>query len=385
MKDNKLKWYIADREYINYLRKYDNKVENIDYDTKLKPYIGILITINDFNYYVPISSAKEKHYKIKEGIDFVKIMQDNKIIGVLNLNNMIPISDDNVKALKYKDIEKYRDFTSDKEKKLYISFLSFELDLINDKIEKIKKNALKLYNEKIKNPKSNVSKRCCDFKLLEKVCRKNFQQQEKETIIYLIRHAETVAENGIRNTNEDAQMVNENEILSVQGEEQAKKLSENTELQNLDVIWSSSYTRAKATAKYIANKNNLQYNLDKRLCERKLGNIEDLAKFMNGKETRDPSREQLAFPNFKTRDGESAKDTNKRMNEFIAEILEKYEEKRIAIVSHGGAIKFYLLSYCKVNERLNLEYKGRELVITSPCLLKMTFIKNELVNLEEIN
>ena len=206
----------------------------------------------------------------------------------------------------------------------------------------------------------------------------------KDTIIYLIRHAETVEENGIRNTNEDFQMINEKEILSVQGEEEAKKLSENAELQNIEVIWSSNYTRAKATAKYIANKNNLQYNLDKRLCERNLGNLEDLAKFMNDKETRDPSREQLAFPEFKTKDGESANDTNKRMNEFIEEILEKYKEKRIAVISHGGAIKFYLLSYCKINEKLNLEYNEKELLITSPCLLKMTFRNNKLVHLEQI-
>ena len=84
----------------------------------------------------------------------------------------------------------------------------------------------------------------------------------KETIIYLIRHAETINENGIRNTNEDSQMINEKEILSVQGEEQAKRLSENIELNNIDVIWSSSYTRAKATAKYVANINNLPINLD---------------------------------------------------------------------------------------------------------------------------
>ena len=45
-----------------------------------------------------------------------------------------------------------------------------------------------------------------------------------DTIIYLIRHAETVDENGIRNTNEDSQMINEKEISSVEGEEQAKKL-----------------------------------------------------------------------------------------------------------------------------------------------------------------
>lgn len=206
----------------------------------------------------------------------------------------------------------------------------------------------------------------------------------KNTIIYLIRHAETVEENGIRNTNEDFQMINEKEILSIKGEEEAKKLSENAELQSIDVIWSSNYTRAKATAKYIANKNNLQYNLDKRLCERNLGNLEDLAKFMSDKETRDPSREQLAFTEFKTRDGESANDTNKRMNEFMDEILEKYKEKRIAIISHGGAIKFYLLSYCKINEKLNLEYNEKELLITSPCLLKMTFRNNKLMNLEQI-
>ena len=206
----------------------------------------------------------------------------------------------------------------------------------------------------------------------------------EDTIIYLIRHAETVKENGIRNTNEDFQSINEKEILSVQGEEEARKLSKNIELKNLDAIWSSYYTRAKATAKYIAYKNNLQYNIDKRLSERKLGNIEDLAKFMNNKETRDPSREQLAFPEFKTRDGESANDTNKRMNEFIGELLEKYKGKRIAVVSHGGAIKFYLLSYCSVNEKLNLEYKGKELNITSPCLLKLIFKGNKLVELKKI-
>ena len=35
----------------------------------------------------------------------------------------------------------------------------------------------------------------------------------ENTIIYLIRHAETVVENGIRNTNEETQIINEKEIL----------------------------------------------------------------------------------------------------------------------------------------------------------------------------
>lgn len=132
--------------------------------------------------------------------------------------------------------------------------------------------------------------------------KKGFDCYMKETIVYLIRHAETIDENGIRNTNEDSQMINEKEILSVEGEEQAKKLSENDELKNLDIIWSSSYTRAKATAKYIANVNSLPFNLDNNLSERKLGNLKELGKFMKDKSTRDPSQEQLLDRTFRTSD-----------------------------------------------------------------------------------
>lgn len=57
----------------------------------------------------------------------------------------------------------------------------------------------------------------------------------------------------------------------------------------------------------------------------------------------------------------------------INEIFDKYEGKRIAIISHGGAIKFYLLSYCEVNENLNLEYKGKEYKLA--MLIKNDFYK----------
>ena len=207
-----------------------------------------------------------------------------------------------------------------------------------------------------------------------------------DTIIYLTRHAETLAENGVRNTNEDSQMINEKEILSVEGEEQAKELSKNAELKNLDIIWSSSYTRAKATAKYIANVNNLTINLDDSLSERKLGNLIELGKFMENKNTRDPSQEQLLDRTFRTSDGESAEQTRERMNKFFNKILKEYEGKRIAVISHGGSIKFFLLNWCTVNENVKLVYnKNTILNIKSPCLLKLTFRKNKLISLEQID
>ena len=206
----------------------------------------------------------------------------------------------------------------------------------------------------------------------------------KDTIIYLIRHAKTVEENGIRNTDESSQFINEKEILSVYGEEQSKRLSENNELKNIDVIWTSSYTRAKATAKYIASNNNLCINIDSRLNERKLGNLEELAEFMKNKNTRDPSQEQLLDRKFKTSDGESAEEANQRMTNFFDIILKKYKGKKIVVVSHGGSIKFFLLNCCEVNEDVNLVYNNKVLDITSPCLLKMTFRDNELINIEQL-
>lgn len=204
------------------------------------------------------------------------------------------------------------------------------------------------------------------------------------TIVYLIRHADTIDEKGVRNTKETSQIINEKEILSIKGEEDSKRLSKNVELKNIDAIWCSSYVRAKQTAKYIAEENNLQINLDDRLNERKLGNLEEIAIFMKDKKTRDPSQEQLLYPKFKTSDGESAEDTNKRMTEFLKECLNENKDKKIAIVSHGGSIKFLLLNWCKVNENMKLEYKDNELNVTSPSLLKLTFKDEELMNIEQI-
>ena len=70
-----------------------------------------------------------------------------------------------------------------------------------------------------------------------------------ETIIYLIRHADTIDENGIRNTKETIQEINEKEILSINGEEQSKKLSENNELQNLELYKSKTNSKIHSRCK----------------------------------------------------------------------------------------------------------------------------------------
>lgn len=162
-----MNWYVVNKEYVTHLHKYDNKVENIDYKNKIKPYIGIVLNINNYEYYVPISSAKQKYYKLRNQIDLYKIEREEEILGVLNINNMIPIREDLVERLKYDEIEKYREFKSSYEKQQYIELLEIELKLINKKQIEIMENARKLYYLVIKYPMSKLAKRSCDFKKLE--------------------------------------------------------------------------------------------------------------------------------------------------------------------------------------------------------------------------
>ena len=91
-----------------------------------------------------------------------------------------------------------------------------------------------------------------------------------KTIIYLIRHSKAMENEKEFTDTIDAQIENERIILSDEGEKLAEELSLKVELQNIDVLYSSNYTRAISTAKYIAKQNNIEINTDERLGERKL-------------------------------------------------------------------------------------------------------------------
>ena len=92
------------------------------------------------------------------------------------------------------------------------------------------------------------------------------------TTIYLIRHSEGFKKiQGIMNTSDSVQLINEKNPLSCDGEKLAEKLASNPEFQNIDVVWSSNYVRALSTAKYFAVNNNLKVNIDERLRERVQG------------------------------------------------------------------------------------------------------------------
>lgn len=85
-----------------------------------------------------------------------------------------------------------------------------------------------------------------------------------KTTIYLIRHSEQLKIENKNDCNESSQLINERIPLSINGEMLAEKLSNLDELKNIDVLISSNYIRAISTAKYIAEKNNIEINIDER-------------------------------------------------------------------------------------------------------------------------
>ena len=203
------------------------------------------------------------------------------------------------------------------------------------------------------------------------------------TTIYLVKHADELKENGIKNTNDTTQLMNEKYILSVKGEEQSRKLSENPELNNIDILWSSSYARAKATAKYIAYRNNIEINIDASLNERKLGNLEDLSKWMENK-TIGVVQAYLQDKKWKAREGESCEEATKRVTVFLEKILKENIGKRIVLVSHGALISFLLTNWCELNEELKLVFKNKVIEIKEPSITKITFDNQKLLNIESI-
>lgn len=63
--------YIKD-SYIAFLKQYDQKVP--DNKNEQRPYIGVILEIKGKTYYAPLSSPKPKHLKMKNSLDFRKIL-----------------------------------------------------------------------------------------------------------------------------------------------------------------------------------------------------------------------------------------------------------------------------------------------------------------------
>ena len=151
-------------DYCNYLRQFDSKVVYNAGIKEMRPFIGILFIINDCEYFAPLSSPKDKHKHMKNNIDVIKLK--NGELGVVNLNNMIPVNKDNYKLIELDET------TNNPIIIKWHNLLKKQLQWLNRNSTNIRSKATKLYNMYINNTiPDRIRIRCCNFILLEEKCK----------------------------------------------------------------------------------------------------------------------------------------------------------------------------------------------------------------------
>ena len=151
----KLNLYSVSDKYIKYLRQFDERIydNKEDIRTQTRKYLGIVLTVNDFNYYIPMSSPKKSDY-----IEY----DSDRLYGTLRISNMIPVP--------ITELEPY--VISNERNKKYKEVILGELRYINNNSEKIMKNAEIVYKQKLKNEEIGYIKNTVNFKLLEEKLKK---------------------------------------------------------------------------------------------------------------------------------------------------------------------------------------------------------------------
>lgn len=203
------------------------------------------------------------------------------------------------------------------------------------------------------------------------------------TTVYLMRHSKPMKHIYLKNS-DSLQIQNEKKILTIDGEEIAKKVSELDEFNNIDKVYSSNYIRAIATAKYVAAKNNIEILIDEDLGERKFG-------ILSWDELPDNfERKQLLDEEYKIGDGECQKEVRERMLLALNKVLNDNKDKRILIVTHGTAISYLLKTWCDVklvNDKINYSFNDKVFFDGhfNHCeTFKLEFDDDRLVSIENI-
>lgn len=147
---------MVENTYLSYLRSFDEFV-SLDPNSARK-FIGVLFEVNGHQYCAPMSSPKTKHRNISaHAPDVVKI--DGGALGVINLNNMIPVVQSAIISL---DIAKVSD-------PRYQTLLTKQMIFITTHEQDIKRKALRLYRIVNSGAQPKLTARCCNYSLLDEM------------------------------------------------------------------------------------------------------------------------------------------------------------------------------------------------------------------------
>ena len=162
-------------KYISYISTVEKNVFSSKENDRnhTRKYLGIVYSINGYNYYIPLSSPKNSDYRMENGVQkirgsivpIIRITSQSssgelELKGTLKLSNMIPVP---ASELTLYDMEHEPDL-------FYKALIHKEMLFIRKNKNKIIQNAKILYKQKKENnPAIGYLKSTVDFLLLEQM------------------------------------------------------------------------------------------------------------------------------------------------------------------------------------------------------------------------
>ena len=88
-----LLFYVVDKKYIKYLSVFEKHISyNKDEIGHSRPYLGIVLKIESYNYFVPLYSYKKHYEKYRNNASFFFVYdRKNKPLAIIKFSSMIPV------------------------------------------------------------------------------------------------------------------------------------------------------------------------------------------------------------------------------------------------------------------------------------------------------
>ena len=172
--------------------------------------------------------------------------------------------------------------------------------------------------------------------------------------------------------------------LTAQGEKVALTIAKKKFMNELDAVYSSTFSSSIDTAKYIIEKNEQDLVIDKRFDDRKVGKLTDESLNLRNLQEHDFS--------YKLPNGESLNDVKNRMTSAIKELIKMHGDSSIAIFTHNIPITALLSVWCtkgfNYEEKLILEYNDQVIIDglrTDYNIIELDFEEENLKDIRKID
>ena len=164
VKLDELLFYTIEADYIKFLSEFESHVSyNKNEIGHSRPYLGIVIRVENYEYFVPLYSYKEHYSKYKNNPSFFFIYDRNdKPVAIMKFSAMIPVP---------KGIDVIKPLSFNEQDAKYQALVALEYRYVNSHKDEIYKRANKMYIAVTKHKENFLKSIACNFKLLEEKCK----------------------------------------------------------------------------------------------------------------------------------------------------------------------------------------------------------------------